>query len=55
MESSKTTSNYVCRVCSENGFYELSEMKFRCSDSDVLLIDAFNSFSSLNNVSIVFF
>lgn len=54
MESSKTASIPVCRVCNENGFYELSEMKFRCNDCDILLIDAFNSFSTLNNVSNLF-
>lgn len=51
MELSEITSNFVCRVCNENGFYDLSEMKFCCNDNDILLIDAFNSFSTLNNVS----
>lgn len=40
-----------CRVCSEAGHYDLSEMKFRCNDNDVLLIEAFNAFSAINNVS----
>lgn len=54
MDSPKATNNFVCRICNENGFYDLCEMKFCCNDSDVLLIDAFNSFSTLNNVSIIF-
>lgn len=41
----------ICRVCNEEGLFSLSEMKFRCNEDDVLLIDAFNSFSSLENVS----
>lgn len=40
-----------CRVCGEHGVYDLCEMKFRCNDIDVMLIDAFNCFSKLNNVS----
>lgn len=51
MESSvKDATTCLCRVCDEAGHYDLCEMKFRCDDSDVLLIDAFNSFSALNNV-----
>lgn len=51
MESSEDSTKCLCRVCDEVGHYDLCEMKFRCNDTDVLLIDAFNSFSSLNNVS----
>lgn len=51
METSEHKINFACRVCNENGTHDLSESKFRCNDSDVLLIDAFNSFSTLNNVS----
>lgn len=54
MELPKNSAKYECRVCDDNGLYELCEMKFRCNDDDVLLIDAFNSFSTLNNVSNVF-
>lgn len=51
MESLKNTTRKLCRVCDENGFYDLCETKFHCNDSEVLLIDAFNSFSTLSNVS----
>lgn len=51
MDSPRDPSKYSCRVCDDVGHYDLSEMKFRCKDIDVLLIDAFNAFSTLNNVS----
>lgn len=50
MESIQDPSQNVCRVCNETGHYDLCEMKFRCNDTDVLLIDAYNTFSTLNNV-----
>lgn len=52
MESSD--KKCLCRVCGEIGHYDLSEMKFRCNDTDVLLIEAYNAFSELNNVSTSF-
>lgn len=48
---SANPAKFVCRVCGEAGHYDLLEMKFRCNETDVMLIDAFNSFSSLSNVS----
>lgn len=51
MEPGTIVNTNLCRICDEAGHYDLGEMKFRCNDSDVMLIDAFNSFSDLNNVS----
>lgn len=42
-----------CRVCGETGAYDLWEMHFRYNSKDVPLIEAFNSFSMLDNVSVV--
>lgn len=46
------SNSRLCRVCSDAGHYDLSEMKFCCNDTDVLLIEAFNAFSELKNVSV---
>lgn len=46
------SNSRLCRVCSDTGHYDLSEMKFCCNDTDVLLIEAFNAFSELKNVSV---
>ncbi|XP_055315130.1 zinc finger protein 423-like [Sitodiplosis mosellana] len=48
---SSNPTKFMCRVCGEAGHYDLWEMKFRCNDTDVMLIEAFNSFSSLSNES----
>lgn len=50
MDSDGKLPKFPCRVCGEDGQYDLFEMKFRYNDNDVMLIDAFNSFSMLNNV-----
>lgn len=41
----------ICRVCGENGSYDLWEMHFRYNNQDIPLIEAFNIFSTLDNVS----
>lgn len=50
MDSIANPTKILCRVCGETGHYDLWEMKFRCNNTDVMLIDAFNNFSSLKNV-----
>lgn len=51
MDSTMNPTKCLCRVCGEAGHYELNEMKFHYKDKDVMLIEAFNSFSMLDNVS----
>lgn len=51
MDSIVNPTKFLCRVCGETGHYDLFEMKFRFNDTDVMLIEAFNCFSSLNNVN----
>lgn len=41
----------ICRVCGNFGSNDLWEMHFSHDDKKVMLIEAFNSFSSLDNVS----
>lgn len=43
---------YECHVCmDENGKYELSRSEFNLDGADILLLTAYNQFSSLENVS----
>lgn len=42
---------HVCRICDDIGSYALWEMHFCHENGDVPLIEAFNSFSVLDNVS----
>lgn len=44
-------TNQSCRVCGDDGVFDLWEMKFRYDDEDVMLIEAFNSFSTIDNVN----
>lgn len=40
-----------CYVCLENGKYELTETRFQLNNEDLLLLTAYNRFSTLENVS----
>lgn len=42
---------HLCRICDEIGSYALWEMHFCYENRDVPLIEAYNSFSVLDNVS----
>lgn len=54
MDLIENPTKSLCRVCGEAGYYDLCEMKFHYNDKDVMLIEAFNCFSMLNNVSVKF-
>ena len=41
----------ICRVCLQDGEYELTENTFRLNDTDVLLVTAFRCFSEVIDVS----
>lgn len=41
----------VCRVCQQEGCFEMSENEFHYEDTKVTLLTAFNAFSCLDNVS----
>lgn len=41
-----------CHICLENGKYELTETRFQLNDEDLLLLTAYNRFSTFENVSI---
>lgn len=54
MESSQQFNAHLCRVCEQRGCYKLSEsveVEFVCVETKATLLDAFNVFSTLNNVS----
>lgn len=44
-------SPQICRICEEEGTFELNTNKFQINDSEILLVTAFNCFSSIDNVS----
>lgn len=41
----------LCRVCQQEGCFEMSENEFHYETTKVTLLIAFNTFSSLDNVS----
>lgn len=43
----------TCRICDQEGTFELSKNKFRVDETDVLLMTAFNCFSNIENVGFV--
>lgn len=48
--SESELSTHLCRVCEQEANFELSKNKFNFNDVDVLLITAFNCFSTIENV-----
>lgn len=50
-EHDEQHEDFLCRVCEQPGEFELSENEFEYETKEVTLLTAFNSFSSVDNVS----
>lgn len=53
-EPEEQYEDLLCRLCEQQGEFELSENEFEYENNEVTLLTAFNTFSSLDNVSKTF-